>query len=305
MQKDLIDDNEAVERVEQSFTNFYDQFIEQLPDIAVALVIIVLGYFIARLVAGVLSRTLSRKSHDPLLTNFITRAIRYTLYLLVAMLALNAMGLSSIATGLFSTLGASALILGFAFKDIGENFIAGVILAFDRPFDLNDTVKVDSTFGRVKEMNLRHTRIKTPDGRDIYIPNADVLKKPVENYTRDGFYRLDFTVGIAYEDSITKAKKLIQQYLDSASILVHNDELPNIIAEDSLGVSTMNLKVYFWIDTRDYRQSMQLYRGEVIREIKEMLEQNGFYLPADIQELKVYGAGNGFPVVLKDETTKS
>lgn len=216
------------------------------------------------------------------------------------MLALQVAGLSGIATGLLTAVGGGAIILGFAFQDIGKNFLAGIILAFNRPFNINDTIKIDDIFGKVKELNFRYSHIKTFDGRDIYIPNSDVLTKPVANYTADGFYRVEFTVGIGYEDDIESAKKLIENILDQNEEIVKDDEHENFVIEDELASSTVNLVVYFWVDTVDYRRASRVLRGSVIRQVKEKLFEEGFNLPADIKEIKIYGTEDAIPIKFRN-----
>ncbi|MDQ6902863.1 MAG: mechanosensitive ion channel family protein [Bacteroidota bacterium] len=127
------------------------------------------------------------------------------------------LGLSGISKAIFATAGATAILIGLAFKDIAENFLAGIILAFNRPFNLNDTVKIEDVFGKVIQMEFRYTKIDSFDGRSVYIPNSDVLTKPVFNYKEDGFFRTDFILGIAYEKDTNEANKIIQKILDEHS----------------------------------------------------------------------------------------
>jgi len=143
--------------------------------------------------------------------------------------------------------------------------------------------------------------IKTFDGRDIYIPNSDVLTKPVQNYTADGFFRNEFIVGIGYEDDIENAKLVIQSILDANDFIVHDDAHENFVFEDELAASTVNLKVFFWVNTMDYKKSAIVVRGNLIRNIKEALENKGFNLPADIKELKLYGNEKDIPLRVKKE----
>ncbi len=273
----------------ESIQRYWIQFIEVLPRLALAVVIVVVGIFIARWISGLFRRQLVDKAHDPLMGRFLGKAIRVALIIFVILLGLNAAGLKNIAGGLLATAGASAVVIGFAFKDIAENFIAGIILAFNRPFNINETIQIDSTFGKVKDMAFRYTQIVTFDGRDIYIPNSDILKKPVINFTGSGFYRLDFTVGIAYEASIEEAKGIIQKILDEAEGVVHDDTHANFVIEDKLSASTVDLKVLFWVTTEDYRKGALVTRGNVIRKVKEAMDKAGIYLPCDVRELKTYG----------------
>lgn len=128
-------------------------------------------------------------------------------------------GLEGIATSIFTAAGASAVIIGFAFRDIGENLISGTILSFNRPFNVNETVSIEEIFEKVKSIESRYTKVRTFDGRDVYIPNSDVIKKSVFNYTEDGFYRFEFGVGIACEDPIREAEQLILNTLRGMDII--------------------------------------------------------------------------------------
>lgn len=219
------------------------------------------------------------------------------------MLALNAAGLGGVAAGILTAAGASAVVLGFAFKDIGENFIAGIILAFSRPFDVNDTVEIGDNFGKVKALEFRYTKLKTFNGKDVYIPNSDVLTEPVTNYTEDGFFRWDFVIGIAYEDNIEGAKKTVLEALRKEPGVIEDEEHENFVIEDELATSTVNLKVFFWVDTKDFRRMALITKGNVVKNVKEALEDAGYYMPADIHEIKLYGGETEFPVRLQPEKT--
>lgn len=279
--------------------------IEQLPGIGIGVLIVVLGVLIANWLGRFASRRISAKTHDPLMSRFLGKAIKYVLIVFAIMIALRASGLGGIATAILTAAGASALIFGFAFKDIGENFIAGIILAFNRPFDINDTVEIGGNFGKIKNLEFRYTKIKTFDGKDIYIPNSDVLTKPVTNYTEDGFFRWDFIVGIAYEDNIEAAKKTILEALKKEPNVIEDAEHDNFVVEEQLATSTVNLKVYFWVDTKDFRRMALITKGNVLRNVKEALEKDGFYLPADIQEIKLYGGEKGFPIRLENDNPEN
>ncbi|MDT0647698.1 mechanosensitive ion channel family protein [Zunongwangia sp. F260] len=288
----------SVTTVKDSFERFYDNFIEQLPGIGLGLLIIILGVLIGSWIGRFATRRISARTNDPLMSRFLGKTIRFIFLLVAVMLALRAAGLGGIATGILTAAGASAVIFGFAFKDIGENFISGIILAFNRPFDIEDTVEIGENFGKVKGLEFRYTKLKTFDGKDVYIPNSDVLTKPVTNFTEDGFFRWNFTIGIAYENNIDEAKKTVMTALRKEPTVIEDNEHQNFVIEDELATSTVNLKVFFWVDTKDFRRLALITKGNVVRAVKEALEENGFYMPADIQEIKLYGAGmeKDFPV---------
>ncbi len=284
--------NEILKRLEV----YYHGFLEAVPRIGLAILILVIGIFIVSWLTSLFQKRVKRKSHDPLMSSFLAKAIKLILIICIFLLALQAAGLSGIAGAILATAGASAVVLGFAFKDIAENFLAGIILAFNRPFHVNDTVQIENVFGKVKTMEFRYTKIATFDGRNVYIPNADVLTKPVFNYTEDGFYRADFIVGIAYENDIEKAKKIIISCFDEDEQIVKDELHVNFVAEEELAASTVNLKVYFWVTTEDFRRGTLQTRGRLIQKVKQRLEENGFNLPAEIRELKFYDASKPFSI---------
>ena len=289
------------ETITNSIENYYDAFLNMLPRIALGIMIIVVGFLIAQFITGIYRRRILKKAEDPLMAKFLAQAIKTVLIIITILLALQAAGLSGIATGILTAAGGAAIVLGFAFQDIGKNFLAGIILAFNRPFNINDTIKIDDIFGKVKALNFRYSHIKTFDGRDIYIPNSDVLTKPVANYTADGFYRVDFLVGIGYEDDIEAAKKIIQSVLDNEPEIIKDELHENFVIEDELAASTVNLKVFFGVDTVDYRRASRVLRGMVIRKVKEALSEAEFNLPANVTELKVYGGEEDIPLRVRKD----
>lgn len=272
----------------QSFQDSWNSFVEQIPSLLAAILVITLGIFIANKLTDLSRKFIAGKSADPLMSNFLIKAIKTVFVIIVIMFGLKVAGLDGIATGVLTAAGASAVILGFAFKDIGENFISGIILSFNRPFNINDTVSIGDIFGRVKSMEFRYTKLKTFDGKDVYIPNSDVIKKPVFNFTEDGYFRMEFMVGIAYENNIDKAKKIILDTMNSHPLSLKEEDRDPFVMTDELGVNSVNIKVFFWVAAEDYRRDALMIRSEMIDQVKINLLTNGISMPANIQELKWY-----------------
>jgi small-conductance mechanosensitive channel len=293
-----LQEKEPVTYVAESVEHYYESLLSALPRIALGIFIVVAGILIAQIITNFYRKRLLNKSNDPLMARFLAQAIKLVLIAITVTLALKAAGLDDIATGILTAVGGGAIVLGFAFQDIGKNFLAGIILAFNRPFDINDTIMIDTHFGKVRALNFRYTHIKTSDGRDIYIPNSDVLTKPVLNYTSDGFYRLDFVVGIGYEDDIDSVKAIIHDILKNTEGVVEDEDHENFIIEDELASSTVNLKVFFWVHTKDYRVAARVLRGKLIKRVIEALIKAEFILPGDITEIKLYGGQEDLPLRL-------
>ncbi len=292
--------NQLLNDLWQNILNYYDNFVAALPKIGLALVIFLVLLLVAKSARSLAQRRLTRRMDDPLLAKFIARLIGTAIILLALMIFLQIVGLGSMAVGLLSTAGVGAFIIGFAFKDIGENFLAGVVLAFNRPFRVGDTVELNNIQGKVITLNLRDTQIKTFDGKDIYIPNAMVVKNPVVNYTIDGFLRLDFTVGLDYGSNVSQAMKIIIDTVKKIPGILKEEKAPSI-AVSQLAPSTLNLTVYFWIDTFDPKISGIRLKNVAIEKVLQALDEEGFYLPGDILEVKSY-KDQDLPV--KTETPK-
>ena len=293
--------NDLSSQLTASLKHSWLAFIDQVPGILLAVLIVAGGLLITHRLALLSRGVIAKRTEDALMTNFLTKTIKLLLGGLVIMFALRSAGLDGVATAIFTAAGASAIIIGFAFRDIGENFIAGIILSFNRPFNLSDTVAIGDVFGKVTALEFRYTKLKTFDGRDVYIPNSDVIKKPVFNYTEDGFFRLDFTVGIAYEDKIGSAQDLIMKVVRTSAGVIEDATHETFVVAEKLNVSTVDLKVHFWVDTKEYRRHAMMIRGTVIANVKEALIDGGFSLPGDIQELKLYGSQSSIPVVIRKE----
>ncbi|RFP65326.1 mechanosensitive ion channel family protein [Hymenobacter lapidiphilus] len=264
--------------------DYWEQFLYMLPRLLVAAVVMGVVWVGASRLRTWLATKLSAHSDDPLLTDFLTQVGRWVLVLVGLVVALNILGFSGVVGGILGAVGVSAFVVGFAFKDIAENFLAGIILAFNRPFGVNDTVKIQEMFGQITKLNLRTTEMNTFDGRDISIPNAIVLKEPLINYTRDGFIRQEFVVGVDYDDVAAAIALILEQVRKEPEVLT--DREPFAIV-DELAASTVNLKVFFWTDTDDYRRATLELRSRVMNRVKIALMSGGYALPPDILELRL------------------
>ncbi|MFD2551698.1 mechanosensitive ion channel family protein [Bizionia sediminis] len=289
---------ESLQLIKEAIYGYWHDFLASVPKIIVAILIVIIGFLLANFIARLFKKAVLLRAQDPLMINFLSKTVKLGVLVLIIMLALKVAGLGSIAAGVLTAAGASAVIIGFAFKDIGENFISGIILSFNRPFNVNDTVMIDTIFGKVQSLEFRYTKLKTFDGRDVYIPNSDIIKKAVYNYTEDGYFRLDFMVGIDYDDDIETARTVIIDAVRNSEGVIEDAEHECVVVVDSLGVSTVNLKILFWTKTKEYRKRALEVKSAVVRNVKQVIIENGLNMPADITEIKLYGSQTSIPVTV-------
>lgn len=289
--------NDMKERLIPVLEKYLEDFWFFLPKIVFAIIVLLIAIYIGIRVKRIAQKRMSKRTDDPLLAKFIAKVFQWGIILVGLALAMHFVGLGGIARGLLTGAGITGVVLGFAFRDIGENFLAGVLLAFNRPFDVGDTVESDTIKGVVKTLDLRNTHIRSFDGKDIYIPNAMILKNPLLNYTRDGLLRFDFVVGIDQEDDADKARTLILDKINELDGLL-KDPAP-VVAVEELAKSTVNLRVYYWVNLFEFKGSALDLKTTAITQTKEILINEGFTLPADIQELKIYKQENPIPLTVE------
>lgn len=273
--------------VGSEFSTYYEALVEWVPGILIGLAVFIVVLLVAQGLKRLLSRYLSRRTEDLLIAQFVVRVIYIVMIVAGIVIALDAGGLDGAATNLVAGAGVSAIILGFAFKDIGENFLSGILLAFKRPFRIGDLVDVEGTLGRITGLNLRETLLKTLDGKDVFIPNSMIIKNPIVNYTLDGYFRDSFTVGLDYGEDFGKAIDIIHRTIKGLNNGLGTGKDPQIVVKD-LGSSTLNLEVHFWLVTDKPEYNIPGLRTMVVTEVLAALTNAGVYMPASITEVKNY-----------------
>lgn len=277
---------------------FYNDLIALLPELAIAIIILFLFWLINKLIQRLIRSRLDILVKDPVLIGFIGKVISYTLIIIGISISLKVLGLDAIIIGIFSGAGVLAIVLGFAFKDIGENFIAGMILAFNRPFKQGDLIMLGSDRGRVTKMTIRETQIKTGDGKDIFIPNASILKGNLVNYTIDGFLRYEIEIAVEEGSDLAKCSEIILNTLKNIEGIL---EIPSPqVLVTTFGSSTFVIQYNFWIDLFDENFPRLQVRSKAHFRVWEALNEAGFSLPGDVMEVKTFN-DRDFPVLQKPE----
>lgn len=266
---------------------YYGSFVSLLPKLILAIIVFTILFFLANRSRNFVNSRLSKQMDDMLLAKFLARLVKITVVLIALLIVLKIVGLTDIATGIITGASVSAIVVGFAFKDIGENLLAGVMLAFNRPFRVGDTVELSGHEGKIVSLNLRDTQIKTFDGKDIYIPNASIVKNPVINYTIDGFLRKEVEFGIAYGSDISKAMQLVLERLNAIPGVLKEEKQPAVMIS-SLGNSALMIKGFYWLDTFDDAVSGSQVNDEIIKGVLEAMNNAKINMPGDIIELKNY-----------------
>ena len=255
--------------------------LRALPLIGLGLLILLISAGLARLVTAVLGWPLRQFTDSRLLRNVIRKVIGLMVILGGLVLFLRVSGLTDVALTVVSGTGLLGLILGFAFRDIAENFLASILLSVRTPFRLGDVIEVEGYTGVVQTVTPRGTVLVDFDGNHIQIANSTVYKATLKNLTANPNMRMHFDVGIGYDASVKQAQAVALQTLQEHPAVL-NDPEPMVLV-DNLGASTINLKVYFWID--GHRVSGLKVKSALMRRVVRAIEQRGISLPDESREI--------------------
>lgn len=273
---------------------YYESVVALMPKLALGVLLILVFWYLSSLFKRWSGKWLQVRMDDPLLAVFLSRLVKATFITIGLLAFLQVVGLGNAAGSLLAGAGISAFVIGFAFKDIGENFLAGILMAFKRPFRIGDVIESGDIKGKIIGLSLRDTQVKTFDGKDVYIPNGLILKNPIINYTIDGFLRQEFDVGLDYGSDISQAIKVILGALAKVPGILQREKAPSVLISE-LGSSSLNLKAYYWLDTFDHNVSGLEVKNQAVEHTLLALDAAGFNLPGTIIEIKNYN-GQGLKV---------
>ncbi len=256
--------------------------IATLPLLVIALVIMPLAAYASILVARVGDWLFENRLASPFLRRVLARAIAVPVFLVGLYVVLQVAGLTQLALSVLGGAGVFGIIVGFAFRDIAENFLASLLLSMRQPFRRGDYIQVGAYEGTVLSMNSRSTLLLSNEGNHIQIPNAAIFKGTIVNFTAAPARREMLEVGIGYDASIPRAQQIILEVLESHDAVLNEPEEPLVLV-DSLGSSTVNLRAYFWFDGRAY--SVLRVRSALLRLVKQALEDNAISMPDAAREV--------------------
>lgn len=267
-----VDPGVALERLDA----WVDGFIRMLPNIGVAIILFIIVYFVARTLKGiVLNRATSRGRSN--LGEMLGGLIKWTV-LIVGLLLCATIVMPSINPGdLIAGLGVSSVAIGFAFKDILQNWLAGLLILLRQPFEIGDQIVVNDFEGTVEHIETRATIIKTYSGEKVVIPNSEIYTNAVKVKTAYEKRRSQYDVGIGYGDDINKATEAIRKVVEGVEG-VEADPGVDVLPW-GLDASWVTIRVRWWTDTK--RTSVVKVYASVIQAIKEILDNEGIDMPYD------------------------
>ncbi len=258
-------------------------FLEQLPLIGVGVVVFLIFLAIAYFARKIIRSASHKARLDDMLGSLLAR-IGYIIIIIAGLFIASTVIFPGVNAGdLIAGLGIGSVALGFAFKDVMQNLLAGFLLLLYRPFKIGDQIKVDDFEGTVEEINVRATKIKTYDGERVVIPNSDLYMKSVLVRTAFASRRTKITVGIGYNESHEKAREILMNVMRRTEGVLDNPAPDVDVVE--LADSSVNLKMLYWTDP--FQSSTRKTSDRVVSATKTALDEAGIEIPFPQRVLEV------------------
>lgn len=273
-----IDFSVALAQLQEIFTNS----LKAIPNILVGLIIIGLTMIIARKLRDMVRRLLERSNKPESLAVALGRVTRWSAITLGILLGLLVMFPGFSAGQLIQLLGVGGLAAGIAFRNIFEDFLAGLLLLLNEPFTIGDQIVVADVEGTIEEIQARITTIRTYDGRKVVVPNSELFTDIVTVNTAYAFRRVEYDIGIGYSDDIELAQRVILDVLRATSNVEAHPEPEAIVVE--LAPYSVTLRARWWIKP-PRRSDLVSTRNRILAQIKHALREQGIDLPFPTQQV--------------------
>lgn len=248
-----------------------------IPKLMVSLVVFVLTLAAAAFLSRLVRRTLEKRDASPELTLLLYKITRWTTIVLGCIVALQQVDFD--VTAFLAGLGFLGFTLGFAIQDVSKNFVAGLLLLLQQPFNIGDAIRVGDLAGNVTTINLRATELRTSGGKRTLIPNADVFASPIVNYGHVSQRLIELNAGVSYDSDLDFVRETALEAIAGITG-VHQDPAPSLVF-NNLGPFTVDFTVYFWIDRTQTSTSQALDAG--VRVIKTAFEEANIEMPFPTQ----------------------
>ncbi len=250
------------------------------PQLILAILVLIIGLWIINRVAALMGRAMERSNTEPTLARFLRNLASIGLK---ALLLISVAGMIGIQTTSFiAILGAAGLAVGLALQGSLANFAGGVLVLMFRPFKVGDYIEAQGVGGTVKEIQILHTIINTPDNKRIIVPNGALSNGIITNYSAEPTRRVDFVFGIGYDDDIDRAREVISNVV-AQDERIFDDPPPQIVV-GNLGDSSVDFTVRVWANAADYWG----IKFDVTERVKLGLDEAGVSIPFPQRDVHVY-----------------
>ncbi len=276
--------------IKESFTEIYDKleswvtsFIHSLPNLLVAIVVMILAFFIARFVNKWTVRLASKKIPQESISKLIGRMSSIFVVCVGLFLALGALDLSKTLNTLLAGAGISGLVIGLALQGTLSNLLSGVVLSFRRRIQLGNWVETTGYAGEVVDINLHSLVLKEYDNGLVIIPNKTIVENPLKNYSLNNKMKIAVECGVGYESNLEQVEALVKEAISSVYHQHEGSEIEVYYTE--FGDSSINFVCRYWVDPKNSKNRLEA-KSAGMKAIKKAFDENGVNIPFPIRTLE-------------------
>lgn len=266
--------------MEVSIDRIMDLFVFYGVKVIAAIVIYVIGRWIAKLFERIVDKILTKRDVDPTIASFVGKFTYIGLLVFFILAALAQLGIQT--TSFIAVIGAAGLAIGLALQGSLANFAAGFLLLIFRPFRLGDYIEGGGTAGTVEKIQLFTTQLKTPDNKTVIVPNSGMTGGNIVNYSSKGTRRVDMVFGIGYSDDIDRARTVIEEVIASDERILK--EPAPVVAVHELGDSSVNFVARPWVNAADYFAVL----WDFTEKVKKRFDEEGISIPFPQRDVHLY-----------------
>ncbi len=264
-----------VEPLVKQLEGMWIGFVKLLPLLVIAVIFLLLTWLFIRVVSKVIEKMLSRNRIRPSLKSLAVTVFKTTAWLVGIMSAATIVFPSLTPAKMLAGLGLGSVAVGFAFKDIFENFLAGILIMLRDPMRIGDFIDCDGVEGKIEKITVRDTYVRQTNDELLLVPNAHLFKNPVQIVTDKAIRRYEIIAGVGYGESVDDCRELIKQAVEELTDIAPNKPVEVYACE--FGDSSVNFTVRWWAGSKPI--DLHKTRDKVIAAIKRKLDENGVEIP--------------------------
>ncbi len=272
--------NKLIEKV----MGWVDSFILMLPNLAVAILVMIITVFVSKGVKKVFTKIVNKFTNNEAVVKLASSTLTVITFILGFFVALSVLELDKAVTSLLAGAGVVGLAIGLAFQEPILNVFSGIVMSVREPFKIGDVIKSNGYFGTIEKISLRSTKLKKFSGEDVVIPNKLVVQNPIENYTMTNFRRVEIKCGVGYGDDLELVErvaiKAIEQDVD------YDDSKPVELFFEEFGSSSINFELRFWLNMSEQKNYLN-FKSKAIKALKKHFDENDISIPFPIRTLEV------------------
>ncbi|WP_425075429.1 mechanosensitive ion channel family protein [Psychroserpens sp. S379A] len=276
--------NTAFSNLTNKLLGWLDAIIQNLPNLALAILVLVSAYFIAKYVNKFTYKLVSKRVEQESISSIISRISAVAVVLIGLFLALGILDLSKTLTSLLTGAGVAGLVIGLALQGTLSNTIAGIAISFRKKIQIGNWVETNGYSGEIIDINLKDFTLKEADNNLVVIPNKMILENPLKNYSLTTRMRVFIECGVGYESDLKFVEKLTKQTIANTFNQVKTSNDVEFYYTE-FGSSSINYLCRFWIDAENMLEKLRA-KTKAIIEIKKAYDKEGINIPFPIRTLQ-------------------